>query len=1045
MTRVRASEVNREKNRSDGSGELSVLVAVPAKRIMNQSATCKPPDGEPFVETELEWRVRLTLREAQIVMDKWLRGSYCIADAYRLRRHAGFVRRVGSRVHHERYDFQTLADYVRLNGLRGLPSDDQTNDCSTTRPIVDYFSEVKTTNCAHLLFVPTAPRQHQLLDDRLAELARAYDEQCDSHNVLELDNAWPRLFVFKRSLELHNCSVHTDSLEQTADIENDKSDNNLGASVVRKIYRFVETRDLSTGSRPRTLEFRIALYSFLDEYQQIRYELAVEHEFENAATYRSPFEMNVDANVNRFRRVDHPANSTNNDDDNEYNVCRRVMRVPSDHVQAAIEALSYLSRTICHSSLIYHAPTMPTLNIDWTNQDIGTSATNYRPSNYSEHGNNVNVADSEARSMDNDDEYDEMHRRVATDEGSIAVDDIGASSSNSTLSRSTASTSGHVVGSDANGETCSVSDVNESLGQDYRLGGGGSGFEIAGSSNAKRGNACSLNGRLLSYTLDVGENGSLDVFVRYVRDHLVAGLKSGRLIVRRKMDGERVYASFSGLDLLYMENGHSISLGEDACYFSPNFVYQFERLTVGAKEKDGEGRGSTRETCYVLTEVVAVRNNYSHEPNALLHSFSPSVSRYAYTPDQQWPYGLDCTGLSDREVADMLYFWSCSACPSVDTNRLYEKLVGQLRRSPQQLSHPTDNVVASCGHSTVLANSPRFLPSTLNNNRNFTDLSLADSLVYLARMNASTSSRVLVNTQIDLRADSTTFGESEFLREVANFYRYSVLRLVDIVYANLLPRLGRQMLHLHFPADEANEFHRTYMANYQEQGFRPRLLVRLARRFQQSLPIDGYLVYMSKDNAGDGYRSGSSETSAVCAYPCYARETCAFDIVCDANASSSSSSSSLSLSSSMSRHMAAFKFKPFQTVELLCVITPSNAGIDLRNISFCVRATIAEQQQDLNSHAYLTAKNVPLLDGRTVRTGAVNWENVFGGSVALYCDLDVVLRHKQIYEFTVYNDTTFFLMCERNDKIVADSEKKVNSIIYKRKKLTREFQRCGNL
>lgn len=898
---------------------------------------------ESYVETEVEWRVRLTLREAQRVLNDWFRGSYCIVDEFRLRKHAGFIRRVGSRVHHHVYQFDTLLDYITLNGLATVEDARSKHG----RDEVDYFSEVKTTNCAHVIFCANQCKKYEVFDERKIYKVPENEEV---RQQLLLDNRWPQLFVLKRSLELHDAVLHVESLEQVSDIENDKSDNNLGASVVRKIYRYIETRDTSTGN---VQEIRIAIYSFLDEFQQVRYELSVEHEFPDCQRYESPFFSATNENMN-------PAPPSDE-------MCCSVVRVTKFQLQKTLDALSFISRQICATSLIYYAPTMPILNTDWTNQDNGPIS-HAATSTFAD-----SVVENDEPSQNDDQTYQEDNDLLDDEDNELAEN---------------TSTSDLITHSES-----SIAETNRGV----------------ANKQLSTPSATSLNGKLLSYTMDVQENGSLTAFMRYVTNYIFRGIKNGSLILRRKIDGERVYATFDGDNKLHLENGTHFHLDkQDAHFFSPNFIYQFEHLA-----------NSTSDSKYILTEVVSVRNNYSHEPNALLHSFSPSICRYQHTPEQQWPYGLDCTGLSDEEIRRLLAFWSCSACAMSASNKLYEKCVSKLRSSSRKPCHNFPQSCVCLNRATT--NTHKGFGFAVNGNHNFTDLSLDESLSFLDRINRCTSQRVLVNTQIHIdEIDSPS--TSLLFREIESFYRQSVLRLTDILYENLLVQRGREMLFLHFDEREATHYHETYLANYTTNNnqYRPRLTSTIAPSFQQQVPIDGYLLYPT-DTVGEQPLSPKA-----CECTTVARSPCCYDPTL------------------VKRHgigNVAFKFKPFQTIELLCQIRATNRATDLFNVYFCVRASISEQQQDINSQAYLVAKNVPLIAGRKIQTGSISWENILGCSVNIYCSLSVALTDQQLYEFVVYNETTFFLVSARSDKIVPDSEKKINSIVYRRKHLTKELNR----
>jgi len=126
-------------------------------------------------------------------------------------------------------------------------------------------------------------------------------------------------------------------------------------------------------------------------------------------------------------------------------------------------------------------------------------------------------------------------------------------------------------------------------------------------------------------------------------------------------------------------NTHGIGKGVESqteiCY---NMIYQLERVNATID-------GTTIINCeldvrYVLTEVIVVRNSFACQLNALSQSFSPSNLPYSYGDEQQWPYGLDATGLSPHETLAVLQFWSLSACSAAGTSNLVKRFIETLRR-----------------------------------------------------------------------------------------------------------------------------------------------------------------------------------------------------------------------------------------------------------------------------------------------------------------------------------------------------------------------------
>lgn len=204
-------------------------------------------------ETEIEWRHRISLIEAQRILLEIIRGKETVyVEDYRVRNHGEIHRRLGERCTYadKTFDFNSFAEYLDLVGAPFM------RDSSTYTKVTDgaqLISMTKLTTCIHTY----------IFFDQLLSVRE--------------NNMYPRIFCCKRSAELSDmCDDDDDDddndnkvidLEQLERFETDRSDNNLGLKFVHKVYFF------------NTDGIRVCLYSILDEFGSVRYEIGVEKEF----------------------------------------------------------------------------------------------------------------------------------------------------------------------------------------------------------------------------------------------------------------------------------------------------------------------------------------------------------------------------------------------------------------------------------------------------------------------------------------------------------------------------------------------------------------------------------------------------------------------------------------------------------------------------------------------------------------------------------------------------------------------------------------------
>lgn len=971
------------------------------------------------IETELEWRSRISLGDAQQLLRTWFQNQNNVfIEEYRLRRYARYLRRVGCRTEARKFSFETIGDYLNLCGLLGTDLQHSARDPTKCRSTC--FSNVKTTNCNHLIFYPFQTKSYAIRGVNGANVSLL----TSSFDDLLLENKWPPVFLLKRSLEMNESFLVVDSLEMAENVEMERSDNNLGGSIVRKICRNLI---LFSPTAPSQEYFcRLAIYSILDEYQQIRYELALECELTNSPAgrlCRSPFWTNF------VSKLDLPFTCTKS---------QEVHRFSNACIFDHMDAMYCLVRSVTNS-LDFTERTMIQLNIDWIPNDLGTPIIS---------SSTTNAVNDDEENVQNDDEEDSAltdHEKATTSESILPND-----------------------------------------------------------------NSLSYNTRLLSYVLPQEFVGSIENFTHFISYKIGTRLQEGTITVRPKINGVRLYASFDGRDKLYCDNGEVVRLNsaEPRKCFTTDMIYQLERFI------DFEQR-----VHYVLTEVIVVRNSFSCQLNALSQSFSPSNMPYSYGEEQQWPYGLDGTGLSPHETLSMLQFWTLSACNSASSSQLVKRLIEIMRKrtknyktgqhdsnettekdtdlvddedddaielhpdpnefsdlesEPDVLSEsltksptdsqsrrslisdtversdtsehsPTISLTGRAQHSTQndtinkvctvcrklqregLRNTPHTFSPTKGKNwdsQNFITVPMNDSFVLIKRIDAA----LRANQEHGLTVNKGISDPLQLIERSKQYYRYYILRLCDILFLSNKHELCFSMLTKHFPRTEVDQYVQMYK-NCDSLKIDTRFpnIGGIASQFCEQPPIDGFLLY----TPGLEESPFSDKNQSCCQSPqqCRpkARNTCTIDFIHRRN-------------NHKHHNITAFKLKPYQSVELLLEISILNEARNIAQLDFCVRDSIVEQQQNLRSRMFLRGSNLsydPI-------TGETNLENVVWiKSDSQECDVHMdprlTLIDHSVYEFVCYNERAFFLTNQRSDKLLPDSEDKINSIVYARKKLTNIF------
>lgn len=1089
------------------------------------------------IETEIEWRTRLTLKNAQNVIEKWFRNRYCIVEEYRLQRKPKYIRRIGSRIDYPHYEYNTIDEYLNIHGLN-VHADDEKDDQQkqSKRPTLyeQYFSNVKTTNCSHMLFYSKLPQRYEFDDKK--DIDTWSTERLNQTTCT--DNQWPQTFLFKRSLEIDDAFIEAKNLTTAEFIENEKSDNNLGVLMVRRISRHVKLKynhDELNG-RLTSREFRIAIYSFLDEYQQIRYELAIEFEFESAEEnqklyrdYWSRYEETVCSNLTISMNL---AGVTINDAHNCME-SQLVRRVDSQTIHDIVDIMSFLVRMITESSLQYDELPMIQVNIDWIPNDIGVPCGG-KVSNNESSTSNVS-SDTMTTNNGRDDERDcddvlstqegvgrenndngtsietSRHETVASVAGIeyeplITADD----SSIDLLFNETLSECDTRTETDCN-ETSHAKPVERQHLQSLTISNSSTvsllptmmkskSLQTTSTKSILRNSLLaktnkkssvsllkkqhsltkyddflettntSLNTKLLSLSLTCQEAGTLDSFVNFVSTHLIPRWERGQILLRKKIDGTRMYATYDGEGKLYGDNGNVIDVSKiTKSTFSTNFVYQLERYH----------NKKLKRINYMLTEIVAVRNVFVSQLNPLFQSFSSSVMPYHYSSEQQWPYGLLGTGLSDHDCRSILQFHGCSACTSTSNQRTTKKLIDQLRtpiiindkdeetkkgqeeekeeeeeeeekEEDKETKMEKDDTLTKmpkkrapcheCWYREKSINQNTHIPFNAVNGRStnheFINLTVDDSLSYLSRLvkpiSMAKNSTLRVN---ELITPDNHSAVNKLLTDIRQFYRYSIISLADILFLSGKHNECKTMLQTHFSTIESS----CYVQHYENKQST------LACKFVNEIPIDGYLVYVSSTEHHNRKKGQKQKELKKCRFEgtvdtetgqiqdecrTVEKSLCAYDYVLKKN-------------ENVWQNGATVKLKPYQTIELLLRIGYTNVDMSnsmeteklTANLTFCTKATIVEQQNDLAAQTYLYTLFVPLDDQDIVPLCDFKWYRNDGSPCKVYTDPRIHLYDKRVYEFVCYTENIFFLIGTRYDKQLPDAENKVNSMVYQRKQL----------
>lgn len=1316
------------------------------------------------IETEIEWRIRLTLENAQSILSKHFKNrNNCTIEEYRLQKYARYQRRTGARTFHKKFAFDTLGEYVKLNGLviddYGSDDDNQNETNNTLssddeNERVTLFSDLKTTNCSHVLFYPRKPSVYKIVSGKIGmetvENVNHNDDNDDNNGKddnakidrLDVDNNWPQLFLLKRSLEINDAYVDANTLEKTETIEMEKSDNNLGAAVIRKLTRYVrcaKATTINSNNKTKYRRYRLALYAIMDEYQQIRYEFALEYEFDDRDTtcYTSMYRDAVTKHLENHTN-DIASNSIREEENKKKNEARCdtssfVHRVNTEKVDEILDCLSFLARWIVTTTNLFdetNTDTMIQLNIDWIPNDFGIPY-NRKEEQDRKSDNNMNITTNnnnsnnnnniiELQDTDNND-INNSTRTITTSTKTTTT--LTSRRGNNTVktgkkniplpnnNKNTDSIDDNIVEKNCieNGSNNDEDTDNESANcmENERHTDENKCNENNDTTQTNGVGGVSLNAKLLSLTLQNDEVGTIETFMAYVKREIITRWRENMILLRRKIDGKRVYATYDGASKMYCDNGEIINVKDIAHVFSTNFIYQMERY----RERD------SNQIRYCLTEIVAVRNKYASQLNALTQSFGTSSTPYNYGQEQQWPYGLDGTGLAAHDVRSILNFWGHSAC---STSKLVNEVVNTLRTHPnknnngktklrRQLNNykkqrndnknkdatetivkTDDNTVttttATTSTTTATTSTTTVTTSTTisndanlekieetedddddedylqldvdpmelcvsdeddndgnktvhntgtvviknnensndyseteqhtndvvnidlnaydangydafgydregydamgydrsgydrdkrdkhgvhlyelydaseitnthttnndesykedndndksseysfiidddddddnnddehaddtknenkmeknsymtikgkhidsaakrqrchicdylentnirntklkpmfatngNANRDFVTLNIDESLTFLKRINValqfnttkplspSPASPVIT---VNVPLSTVCIDEKILLHNFDIFYRYTILRLTDIMFLIGDRATCSKLLYTHFNRFEASR----YMHSYETKGNL------LANIYNNNCPMDGFLLYLSTENETRRqqrklfhstaiglnnprsilYREREHSLKHVCRdqkYKRFAQSLCVYDYTIN-------EMQSLSWANGIT-----VKFKPYQTIELLLrigliTIHPVNSRNDnckRVNLCFCTNAATSEQQIDLSAHTYIYAHDATI-DNGSLLVNNVQWKRLDGVNITLHIDPRVALYDKNVYEFLCYNETTFFLLSNRVDKILPDNENKVNSIVFKRKTFTETLRKLAPL
>lgn len=948
------------------------------------------------IECEIEWRARISLADAQrMILQHFRDKSDVWVDEYRIKRFAQYQRRVGTRTHYSRYRFSTIRDFLTLHGLSPFYSSftagcaGRAADCDQNIIAVTPFSELKTTNCAHSFYA----------------LAR--------NSSLQANNLWPRIFVIKRSLEIVNVesAYQTNAIDRQRNIEKhpgasgeaeilttlaesidnvfmdyqrsemDRSDNNLGMAYVRKLYRIIPFDEKSHDkpiNQHDTGRLRLAIYSIFDEYQQIRYEVGVEYEFNSREK----------AIINE--KSWHPVSSLMA----SCCISSKIACVSIDaaRLEVILFAVSQIIDCLISPYLYYVEKPMIKIDVDWL----------------------------------------------------------------------------------------------EGITSPTML--------------------C-----MLSYQIPHQWVNNEESFANYVLDHLSclsAAILTQKIkynyFLRRKLDGERLYATYDGGHLLCLSNGRRLDLRAFSCQdqkdnsesgdnpakkdtvdedylhlFSVDFIYQLEMV--------GENH-------YYITEVVAARHSYSTVLNSLVHSFSPSKNFYRPTEEQIWPYGLIGAGLDEHSTSSMIDFWVTSGCSEIAHGFLTRDIVETLRlerkkRQPDfqgsdssvddesttshfSLEEACKTGIATCYKNTALplafdrghseseieeesecdgssltpgdgklqeeegvcsknvsvldgrSNNDKTINSSEAHSRFFVPISARDSRYYLIMLAEALSS---------LKKKNRTAGvcESAVLRvnmplgidlldkqEVIDYYRSYIIRILNVLF--LCGELSRciDYAHKHFSSEYANYVESTF--KHKPCCLSTDITIHPAEGSEtEIITIDGYLLYREYGgNASAGHGQRTKESSP-CALPAVLVEK--------------------------SDMTSILKLKPFQTVELLMRVNiprPENENSEEAILPLSI-SFFSQLRLDTTPSVFFTCTfptNYQVIENphqylRSIEPDfkSACWKRYDEEIIRVFVDPRIELVDGLIYEFLCYNEREFYLIEVRPDKVLPDDEGKINSILWARK------------
>lgn len=329
-------------------------------------------DFDREIECEIEWRTRLSALDVHNVMHVFFRNvDNVFVEEYRLTRHCNMQRRLGTRTLYDSFEYDDVKQLLDLCGIPIKLSQSTTTAAfngSTTKIAttdamardnnlhVNTFSQIKMTNCSHTFYYYDTNVDHRNnnLWPRIFQCKRSIeitddqnDEVNDASDDVEKEFAAPSRLSLEKLDEALRDSQLSEKLSRLQTCELDKSDNNLGVQYIRKMYRYFSHRNFD--------KVRLALYFLFDEYQQISYELSLEYEFTNgydvivrSLASTTPHLERVD-----FLRTEFP-------------------------FQDLLDTLSYFVSHVSRLCLSFVERPMIKLGMDWTDQVTSASSVSLR-------------------------------------------------------------------------------------------------------------------------------------------------------------------------------------------------------------------------------------------------------------------------------------------------------------------------------------------------------------------------------------------------------------------------------------------------------------------------------------------------------------------------------------------------------------------------------------------------------------------------------------------------------------------------------------------